>query len=161
MLARVQPAGDLIKEIAVLELEVAYLEKYLLSMYRRTFSKRLSTLPTMDERATANSETPKWMFPEFSKPGVMSSKESSVTFVPPGDSVGNLHEKCNDILGAETLVDTGIGRSQSSLSQRSTCAYRTSPSQTVSEAVDLYHSLPLSMLEVLAKKSSLKVTFKR
>ncbi|KAL2460185.1 hypothetical protein Adt_43605 [Abeliophyllum distichum] len=39
-----QPASDLIKEIAVLELEVAYLEKYLLSMYRRTFSKRLSTV---------------------------------------------------------------------------------------------------------------------
>ncbi|KAL2477198.1 hypothetical protein Fot_46212 [Forsythia ovata] len=142
-----QPASDLIKEIAVLELEVAYLEKYLLSMYRRTFSKRLSTLPTMDERKNTNSETHKWMFPEFNKPGLTSAKESSVTFVPPRDSVDNLHRKCNDILGAETLVDTGIGRSQSSLSQRSTCAFRTSPSQAVSEAVDLHHSLPLSMLE--------------
>ncbi|CAI9765534.1 unnamed protein product [Fraxinus pennsylvanica] len=138
-----QPAGDLIKEIAVLELEVAYLEKYLLSMYRRIFSKRLSTLPTMDERGSANSETPKWMLPEFFKPSLPPSKESSVTFVPPQDSAN----KCNDILGAETLVDSGIGRSQSSLSQRSTCAFRTSPSQAVAEAVDLHHSLPLSMLE--------------
>ncbi|XP_022860974.1 uncharacterized protein LOC111381425 [Olea europaea var. sylvestris] len=142
-----QTAGDLIKEIAVLEMEVAYLEKYLISLYRRELSKRLSTFPTMDERENANVETLIRKLPEFSKPGLTSVKENSVSFVPPQDSIDNLHVKCNDILGAETLVDTGIGRSQSSLSQRSTCAYRTSPSQTVSEAVDLYHSLPLSMLE--------------
>ncbi|CAI9769911.1 unnamed protein product [Fraxinus pennsylvanica] len=142
-----QTAGDLIQEIAVLEMEVAYLEKYLLSLYRRAFSKRFSTLPTMDEQENSNLVTLKWMLPEFSKPGLTSVKESSVPFVPPQDSSNNLHMKCNDILGAETLVDTGLGRSQSSLSQRSTCAYRTSPSQTISEAVDLYHSLPLSMLE--------------
>ncbi|KAG7011685.1 hypothetical protein SDJN02_26591 [Cucurbita argyrosperma subsp. argyrosperma] len=40
---------DLIKQIAVLELEVVYLEKYLLSLYRRTFEQQVSSFSTMDD----------------------------------------------------------------------------------------------------------------
>ncbi|XP_031132101.1 uncharacterized protein LOC116033496 isoform X1 [Ipomoea triloba] len=39
-----KPAEDLIREIAVLEVEVEYLEKYLLAMYRERFSEWLGTI---------------------------------------------------------------------------------------------------------------------
>ncbi|KAL0334778.1 UNVERIFIED_CONTAM: hypothetical protein Sradi_4689700 [Sesamum radiatum] len=147
-----QPVEDLIKDIALLELEVVYLEKYLLSMYRRSFAKRLSTLPIADERPRTNAETHNQMSSEVAKSNLESVNENSVircsTVVPHDDSENMFSTKCNDILGAETLIDTGINRSQSSLSHRSACSFRTSPPfEAVAEAVDAYHSLPLSMLE--------------
>ncbi|KAK4401582.1 hypothetical protein Sango_0898900 [Sesamum angolense] len=146
-----QPVEDLIKDIALLELEVVYLEKYLLSMYRRSFAKRLSTLPTADERPRTNAETHNQMSSEVAKSNLESVKENSVircSTVVPHDDSENMFSKCNNILGADTLIDTGINRSQSSLSHRSACSFRTSPPfEAVAEAVDAYHSLPLSMLE--------------
>ncbi|KAK4437807.1 hypothetical protein Salat_0114700 [Sesamum alatum] len=145
-----QPVEDLIKDIALLELEVVYLEKYLLSMYRRSFAKRLSTLPTADERPRP--ETHNRVSSEVAKSNLDSVNENSVircsTVVPHDDSANMFSTKCNDILGADTLIDTGINRSQSSLSHRSACSFRTSPPfEAVAEALDAYHSLPLSMLE--------------
>ncbi|KAL0422705.1 UNVERIFIED_CONTAM: hypothetical protein Slati_3293400 [Sesamum latifolium] len=147
-----QPVEDLIKDIALLELEVVYLEKYLLSMYRRSFAKRLSTLPTADERPRTTAETHNQMSSEVAKSNLESVNENSVircsSVVPHDDSANMFTTKCNDILGADTLIDTGINRSQSSLSHRSACSFRTSPPfEAVAEAVDAYHSLPLSMLE--------------
>lgn len=134
-LVSVQPAEDLIKEIALLELEVVYLEKYLLSMYRRSFAKRLSALPTVEEVAKASLESV--------------SEDSVIT--PRDDSANALHPRCNDVLGADPLSDTGIYRSHSSLSH-SACSFRASPPHggAVAEALDAYHSLPLSMLEVVS-----------
>ncbi|GFY89960.1 electron transporter, putative [Actinidia rufa] len=83
-----KPVEDLIKEIAVLELEVVYLEKY-------------------------------------------------ISFVESGD-----------LLGGNTLTDSSIHRSHSSLSQHSARSFRTyAPTGALAEAVESYHSLPLSMLE--------------
>ncbi|CAL5333651.1 unnamed protein product [Camellia sinensis] len=111
-----KPAEDLIKEIAVLELEVVYLERYLLSLYRRTFDERVSFLSTVDEKSKSKSAAHDWMLSEVS--------------------------------GANTIVDSGIHRSHSSLSQRSAHSFRTSPPMgTLAEAVQSYHSLPLSMLQ--------------
>ncbi|XP_057951913.1 uncharacterized protein LOC131146341 isoform X5 [Malania oleifera] len=48
-----KPASELIKEIAVLELEVVHLEQHLLSLYRKAFDQQLSSLsppPAKDER---------------------------------------------------------------------------------------------------------------
>ncbi|KAL2254710.1 UNVERIFIED_CONTAM: hypothetical protein Sindi_0265700 [Sesamum indicum] len=152
-LLKEEPVENLIKDIAMLELEVIYLEKYLLSMYRRSFAKRLSTLPTADERPRTNAETHnQTSSSEVAKSNLESVNENSVircsTVVPHDDSAIMFSTKCNDIMGAETLIDTGIDRSQSSLSHRSACSFRTSPPfEAVAEAVDAYHSLPLSMLE--------------
>ncbi|KAJ6692625.1 TERNARY COMPLEX FACTOR MIP1 LEUCINE-ZIPPER PROTEIN [Salix purpurea] len=41
-----KPAKDLMKEIAVLELEVVYMERYLLSLYRKTLDHQVSSLST-------------------------------------------------------------------------------------------------------------------
>ncbi|KAJ6395891.1 hypothetical protein OIU77_021031 [Salix suchowensis] len=78
-----RPAKELVKEIAVLELEVVYLERYLLSLYRKTFEQQVSSLSTKDERVDErfkmSSTARKGMFPSL--PGnendVMSDKDHS------------------------------------------------------------------------------------
>ncbi|XP_042062282.1 uncharacterized protein LOC121806344 isoform X2 [Salvia splendens] len=98
-------------------MEVVYLEKYLLSMYRTSFSKRLSPLPKTDA--------------QVGKTSLESVSEDSV--IPSNAS--------------DPLADTGIYRSHSSLSH-SAASFRASPPYgATAEALDSYHSLPLSMLE--------------
>ncbi|XP_055809008.1 uncharacterized protein LOC129877518 [Solanum dulcamara] len=108
---------DLIKEVALLELEIMYLEKYLLSMYRKTFAKRLESL---DETKHISQVT----------------KENKSN--PPED-------QCKD----PSLVDTSILRCHSSLSHTALAAsFKPSPLVGVlADALDSYHSLPLSMLQ--------------
>ena len=109
---------DLIKEMAVLELEVVYLEKYLLSLYRKTFDQKSRQIK--NENLVKNSDH-----------SLSPSKES------------------DDLLGGKTLTDSSIHRSHSSLSQRSARSFRTyAPTGALAEAIESYHSLPLSMLEV-------------
>ncbi|KAL6347930.1 hypothetical protein AAG906_037659 [Vitis piasezkii] len=147
-----KPAENLIKEIAVLELEVVYLEQYLLSLYRKTFDRQISSVSTVDDRIKSTSTAHKRMFQEVSGDKIISKTENSVIhsshLLSPRDSIDNPPKECNDIWGPHKLLDSSIHRSHSSLSQRSTCPIRTSPSmQTLAKAVDSYHSLPLSMLE--------------
>ncbi|TXG64480.1 hypothetical protein EZV62_011474 [Acer yangbiense] len=152
-------AKELIKEIAVLELEVVYLEQYLLSLYRKTFDQRLSTLSNMDGRLKSGTMTNKGMFSEVSHSDIVSEKENSVIQssnpMSCENSSGNASKECNSIWESEKLLDSGIHRSHSSLSQRSACSIRTSPQlKSLAKAVDSYHSLPLSMLEQAQAENS-------
>jgi hypothetical protein len=149
ILLKLQPAKELIKEIAVLELEVVYLERYLLSLYRKTFEQQVSSLSTKDERDherfKMSSNTHKGMFP--SVPGkendIMSDKDHSADNA---SHLTSLTKERNDTRGPEKLLDSSIHRCHSSMSQRS---IGTSPTtRSVARAVDSCHSLPLSMLEV-------------
>ncbi|CAK9142610.1 unnamed protein product [Ilex paraguariensis] len=147
-----KPAKDLIKEIAALELEVVHLEKYLLSLYRKNFAKRVLSRSTMAERSKPTSTTHESMFSEVSGHDITPKKENSVIdsscSLPPQDLCENPAKECSDVLRVQTLVDSSILRSHSSLSQRSASSFRTCPTLgTVAEAVHPYHSLPLSMLE--------------
>lgn len=127
-----QPAEDLIKEIAVLELEVVYLEKYLLSMYRKTYDERVSILTTFDSSSNSNSK---------------SATHKSIFREAPGHHIAR--KESGDLSGSMILENSSIHRSHSSLSQHSACSFRTYlPVGTLAEAVHSYHSLPLSMLEV-------------
>lgn len=153
MLLLFQPAENLIKEIAVLELEVVYLEQYLLSLYRKTFDRQISSVTTVNDRLKSSSTAHKLMFQEVSGDNMISKTENSVShsghLSSPRVSFDNPPKECNDIWGAQKLLDSSIHRSHSSLSHRSTCPTRTSPSmQILAKAIDSYHSLPLSMLEV-------------
>ncbi|XP_022762819.1 uncharacterized protein LOC111308618 [Durio zibethinus] len=143
-------AKELIKDIAVLELEVAYLEKYLLSLYRKNYDKRFLSLKNIDEILKSTSVVHKEMFPEVQAHGIIGEKENlaiqSSDLVSSRNSIGNPPKECNDVWGTEKLLDSSIHRSHSSLSQRSAYSV-TSPQKAVAKAVDLYHSLPLSMLE--------------
>ncbi|KAK6136834.1 hypothetical protein DH2020_029429 [Rehmannia glutinosa] len=160
-LLKEEPAEDLIKEIALLELEIIYLEKYLLSMYRRKFAKRLSTLPRVDEKPETNDEIHNRISSEVAKTNLepLNEEDSVISyrnFVSRDDSANMLPTiKCNDILGSDNLIDSGIFRSHSSLSQHSACSFRMSPTfEAVVEGVDAYHSLPLSMLERIQDSTS-------
>lgn len=129
-------------------MEVSYLEKYLLSMYRKTFATRLTSQCMMDESPKANSATEEQVPSEIRQFKTTINSVNAACSIPSEDSVGNLFKESGDILGAQILVDSSIGRSHSSLSQRSPIALRTNLLGTLAEAVDSYHSLPLSMLEV-------------
>lgn len=149
-----QPTKELIKEVAVLELEIVYLERYLLSLYRKTFYEQMSSVSTMDGRSSSAIVTQKELsivapgkdiMPDKDKPVIQSSNH-----IYPKNSLANRLKECNDIWEPQKLLDSSIHRSHSSLSQRSACSIRTSPqSKSLNKAVDSYHSLPLSMLEVI------------
>ncbi|KAL5562581.1 hypothetical protein UlMin_032328 [Ulmus minor] len=132
-----KPTKELLKEIAVLELEIVYLERYLLSLYRKTFDQQMPSGSTMDGRNDSA------LVPHR---GISSENLAiqSGHFVSPRTSVGN-----NEICEPEKLLDSSIHRSHSSLSQRSACSsFRiSSPAKFQNKAVDSYHSLPLAMLE--------------
>lgn len=146
-----QHAQELIKEIAVLELEVVYLEQYLLSLYRKKFDQQISSLPTVEERSNWTAVMPKENFGEVGGYDAISEKEDRVIhsspLMLPRNSSANPPEWI-DLRGSQKLLDSSIHRSHSSLSQNSAYLTRTPP-----KAVDSYHSLPLSMLEVTSHES--------
>ncbi|KAK8995645.1 hypothetical protein V6N11_075910 [Hibiscus sabdariffa] len=140
-----KPATELIKEIAVLELEVVYLEQYLLSLYRKAFEQKVSSISPskrderlktpvespskMDERLKTPVDTPSKRyellkmpvdtpckrFLEFSEPDDASIVESSA--VRSGYSENSRKEPIG-IVG-EKLLDSGVQRCHSSLPQHS------------------------------------------
>ncbi|KAM4098891.1 hypothetical protein ACJW30_07G113700 [Castanea mollissima] len=141
-----KPAQELIKEIAVLELEVVYLEQYLLSLYRKKFDQQKSSESTVEGRLN------KEMFQKVPEYDIMSEKQDSATHsahhMLPQNSIGNPLQECNDIWGTQKQLDSSIHRSHSSLSQRSACLTITSPPMKfLNKGVGLCHSLPLLMLE--------------
>ncbi|KAL3538934.1 hypothetical protein ACH5RR_002300 [Cinchona calisaya] len=146
-----KPAKALIKDIAILEMEVVYLEKYLLSMYRKTFAKRLTSSSMVRERPNRNSLSNKPLSLEIPECNIIEDSATNAgNLMSSEGSVDNPLKECDDILGSQILFDSSIHRSHSSLSHRSAVAVRTSPLQgplAVAEAVESYHSLPLSMLE--------------
>ncbi|KAK8674031.1 hypothetical protein V6N13_112334 [Hibiscus sabdariffa] len=140
-----KPATELIKEIAVLELEVVYLEQYLLSLYRKAFdlkvssispSKRVERLKTPVNSPSKSAErlktpvdtpskryellktpvdTPSKRFLEFSGPDDASKVEKSAVWS--GYRENSWQEPIG--IGGEKLLDASVHRSHSSLSQRS------------------------------------------
>ncbi|XP_057965271.1 uncharacterized protein LOC131155841 [Malania oleifera] len=145
-------AEDLIKEIAILELEVKHLEKYLLSMYRKQFDRQVSSLSSIDEKLKSGSARHKGVLLEDSGHDTTSKKENSVIHsghpLTPLNSIDKPPKECNDTWGAQKVLDSGIHRSHSSISQHSISSLRASPPMGIlAEAVNSYHSLPLSMLE--------------
>lgn len=143
-----QPATELIREIAVLEFEVGHLEQYLLSLYRQAFDQQLPSIspPTKDDRLKSPVVTPRRRL-DFSKSDVSLRTETS-TFQVNGQSVSNPQKEINGI-AEDKFFDSGVQRSHSSLSQRSALSNRTSPPEdTLGKAVRACHSQPLSMMEV-------------
>ncbi|XVF59544.1 hypothetical protein PTKIN_Ptkin07bG0284700 [Pterospermum kingtungense] len=126
-----KPATELIKEIAVSELEVVYLEQYLLSLYRKAFDQKVSSISPSkrDERLKTD---------DASK--IENSAAES------GYHDNSWKEPCG--IGEEKLLDSGVHRCHSSLSQRSVFSKRTSPpDETLAKALRACHSQPLSMME--------------
>ncbi|CAI0554020.1 unnamed protein product [Linum tenue] len=136
-----KPATELIKEIAVLELEVVYLEQYLLSLYRKAFDQQTSSVsPSSKEEGSKSAvTTPRLRFQNVPpRPNVMSSRDKLTLQSQDNPSKEKL------------LLDSSIQRSQSSLSQCSAFPARLSPPEadsSLGRAVRACHSQPLSMME--------------
>lgn len=133
----------------MLELEVVYLEQYLLSLYRKAFDQQISIVsPSKDERLKSPLSIPLGRCMEVSEPDIMSKSEISAMksgFL----SVDNPIKESSGIGGEEKLLDSGVHRCHSSLSQRSAFPARSSPpADSLGRAVRACHSQPLSMMEV-------------
>ncbi|KAG5241314.1 Ternary complex factor MIP1, leucine-zipper [Salix suchowensis] len=120
-----KPATELIKEIAVLELEVVHLEQYLLSLYRQAFDQQTCLVSPSNQIETSKRET--------------SATQTAC------QSNANTWKETNGIGGEEKLLDSGVHRCHSSLSQRS--ALTSPPADSLGRAVRACHSQPLSMME--------------
>ncbi|KAE8703795.1 protein MIZU-KUSSEI 1-like [Hibiscus syriacus] len=120
-----KPAAELIKEIAVLELEVVYLEQYLLSLYRKAFDQKVSSISPSkgDERLKTPVDTPSKRYLEFSGPDDASKVENSAV------SSGYRENSRKEPIGivGEKLLDSGVHRCHSSLSQHSLFSSWASP----------------------------------
>ncbi|XVE87234.1 hypothetical protein DITRI_Ditri18aG0100200 [Diplodiscus trichospermus] len=149
-----KPATELIKEIAVLELEVIYLEQYLLSLYRKAFDQQVSSISPSkrDERLKSQVDTPRGRFSEVSRPDDASKVENSSI------QSGYLDTswKGPSGMGEEKLLDSGVHRCHSSLSQHSMFSHRTSPpAETLAKAIRACHSQPLSLMEYAQNTSNI------
>ncbi|XP_021718547.1 uncharacterized protein LOC110686236 [Chenopodium quinoa] len=165
-----KPATDLIKEIAVLELEVGYLEQYLLSLYRKAFDQQVSTVspnakdhqassisptiknqkisttsPTVkDQRLKSPPVIPRRLFVDEDAAETATKVEES-TFQPVPRTLSNTFKET----GESKILDSNAHRCHSSLSHRTAHPTRPSP-DSVAKALRACHSQPLSMSEFVA-----------
>ncbi|XP_028781542.1 uncharacterized protein LOC114737746 [Neltuma alba] len=150
-----EPATKLIKEIAVLELEVAYLEQHLLSLYRKAFHQQLSSVSpsAKDERWKLSLRTPS-SFLEVSKPCNFPNAGSSAVRYNAQELEAPAGDQYNGNGSKEKLFDSSIYRCHSSLSHSSAFTARTSPAESLAKAVYACHSRQLSMMEYPETASS-------
>lgn len=129
-----QPATELIKDIAVLEYEVSHLEQYLLSLYRKAFDQQISCPSPLknDESLKSPLMTPRGKYLETSR--------ADISLKPDEDPKHTIAE-------VDTHLDSNVQRCHSSLSQRSILSTET-PTETLGKALRACHSQPLSMTEV-------------
>ncbi|KAG5062298.1 hypothetical protein HKD37_02G003445 [Glycine soja] len=157
-----KPTSKLIKEIAVLELEVVYLEQYLLSLYRKAFDQQLPSVApfTKEEKVKSPPSTPRARLVIVSKPEVLTKRGSSA--VQSIDHELDTLQKEYSGYEHETLrkeynvhqpegkhLDSGVYRCHSSLSQCTTFTTRVSApaAEVLTESLRTCHSQPLSMME--------------
>lgn len=144
-----QPATELIKEIAVLEVEVTHLEQYLLSLYRKAFDQQISSISPSTRVDQVNSPltTPRRRRLEFSSPDITSDRDNLARQVDSRLIPAQRNE--SSCLGEEKFVESNVNRCQSSLSQCSALSNKNSPpTESLGKALRACHSQPLSMAEV-------------
>lgn len=137
-----QSATELIKEIAILEVEVTHLEQYLLSLYRKAFDQQVSSLSPSARVDQVNSPltTPRRRRLEFSSPDIARQVDGRLIPTQRNES---------SCLGEEKFVESNVNRCQSSLSQCSALSNKNSPpAESLGKALRACHSQPLSMAEV-------------
>ncbi|MBA0707033.1 hypothetical protein Golax_019115, partial [Gossypium laxum] len=138
-----KPATELIKEIAVLELEVVYLEQYLLLLYRKAFDQQVSSisLSKRDERIKTPLDSPRGRFSKVSRPDDVSKVENLA-----------VRSSCCE----NPCEEPSVHRCHSSLSQHSVLSSRTSPlDENLDKAIRACHSQPLSMTEYAQNASNI------
>ncbi|XP_052726006.1 uncharacterized protein LOC108334786 isoform X2 [Vigna angularis] len=162
-----KPATELIREIAVLELEVVYLEQHLLSLYRKAFDQQLSSVsPTSkDESIKFPLTTLSARFINVSVPEILTNRECSTT--PSKDheletqrkeqekhEPETLWKEYNENLIEENHLDSGVYRCHSSLSHCPAFTRESPPADSLARSLRACHSQPLSMLEYAQSSST-------
>ncbi|KAF5752941.1 putative electron transporter [Tripterygium wilfordii] len=152
-----KPAAELIKEIAVLELEVVYLEQYLLSLYRKAFDQQISSVSpsSNDERLKSPVRTPRGKLLGISRL-INNVKRENPAIQSGFHSLENPLKDANGTGREEKLLDSSVNRCHSSLSQHRAFSGRTSPPEdSLGKAVRACHSQPLSMMEYAQNASNI------
>ncbi|RYQ80436.1 hypothetical protein Ahy_Scaffold1g106851 isoform A [Arachis hypogaea] len=139
-----KPATELIKEIAVLELEVVYLEQHLLSLYRKAFDQHLSSVSpsTKEETVKLPQTTPQPRLTQVLTKTECSAVQSNNSHEPQTqgkEHKGNLPEDMH--------MYSGVYRCHSSLSHYSAFTRSSPPSEPLTKPPRACHSQPLSMME--------------
>lgn len=136
----------------MLELEVVYLEQYLLSLYRRAFDQQVSTVSptTPNEKSKCPlGSLQRRLFQDDLKLDIQSDRtnlgaKSSLTPKLCKPAVEQVDDSC-----LEKLTGPGVHRCQSALSHRAGYSARISPSEdSLNRALQSCHSQPLTFVEV-------------
>ena len=163
-----QPATQLIREVATLELEIKHLEQYLLTLYRKAFEQQQQQQAPTLQSSDANREAPKLSV--SSRSAQLDETPKAKAPIRKGDDP-MLHYSCPPLRkgrnGAAddsspstcprrtTDFDHGL-RSQSALSFRGVCSSRISPTEdSLARALRSCHSQPFSFLEVIVQSQRL------
>ncbi|XP_060194229.1 uncharacterized protein LOC132623487 isoform X3 [Lycium barbarum] len=146
-----KPTTELIREIAVLELEVVRLEQYLLSLYRKAFDQQISSMspPTRDDKLKSLTNTKIRRCLEFSKSDTTVRRENSCA-QPDSKSVSN---PCKETTSTteDKVRECEAHRSRSSLTQHSV---RSNREAIPGKALRACQSQPSSMMKYAQKSSS-------
>lgn len=146
----------------MLELEVMYLEQYLLFQYRKAFERQISSLsPTaVKDRKRQLLGSQSRLLSDATILNLPSRKEnpafqSGHMMLPYKSATKSMDEAC----AVHSLEKHSLGiihhRSHSSLLQRAVCSARVSPSaKNLTRAFEACHTLPLSFLEVVGTPTS-------
>ncbi|KAG8100783.1 hypothetical protein GUJ93_ZPchr0013g37975 [Zizania palustris] len=158
---QIQPANDLLREVATLELEIKHLELYLLALYRKAFDQQQQT-PTMPP-SDAHREAPKLSVSSRcsqmeetpnAKAPVRRGGDATLRYSCPSLSKrwkGGTVDDCSPSTCPRITMDSDHGlRSQSALSFRGVCSSRISPLEdSLARALRSCRSQPFSFLEVI------------
>ncbi|KAK8963736.1 hypothetical protein KSP40_PGU011818 [Platanthera guangdongensis] len=141
-----KPAKELIREIAVLELEVMHLEQYLLSLYRKAFDQQIPKLSHLPPKHKQSKSCQRKLFNDVPGPEILSMGSPlvhSARILPSQISSCKLaDESCCD-----RVADRSINRCHSALNQRVVYSSRISPSESaLARALQDCDSQPLSFL---------------
>ncbi|CAD5319320.1 unnamed protein product [Arabidopsis thaliana] len=148
-----KPPTELIKEIAVLELEVSHLEQYLLSLYRKAFDQQTSSVspPTSKQQSSCSPKsTLRGKRLDFSRTPESRCFSFDNRLKSPRLVEKELELKDQCFIEKED-IDSCVRRCQSSLNQRSTFNNRISPPE---DSVFACHSQPLSIHEYIQNGSN-------
>jgi Leucine-zipper of ternary complex factor MIP1 len=145
-----QSAKELIKDIAVLELEVMYLEQHLLSLYRQAFMQQIPNLSLRAPHACLN---PLLTIAQSSSDASSITKQtkyvqSNRMTLPRKSDTGPINEPTIAVSKRPQEKPQGLGRSHSSLLHRSVGSARVSPAEKSLRALKPCYTSPLTFQEV-------------
>ncbi|CAH8354229.1 unnamed protein product [Eruca vesicaria subsp. sativa] len=129
-----KPALDLIKDIAVLEMEVIHLEQYLLSLYRKAFDQKISSVsPNLEEKKKPKSP------PVTTPTRRLDFSEESTDHLPGDDQ--NQPRETETPAGVRDQTESSFQRSHSQRSELE--CKKASTEDSWSKAILSCHSQPL------------------